>query len=167
MELKLVSGTAYGKPRGQFIIALYHHADRAKKGLKNPLVDPRMFTYYPAYNLGISRKLFSQEFPCDSHRSWYRDRETTFSIYIFTWYFDIYFEKKGTNWCSWRFLKRQVLLYTYLKYISGTIRMVYLVYIYFWVWIGWVACNFLLSGFGETNILLHIILLYYPLCSEI
>ena len=29
--------------------------------------------------------------------------------------------------------------------------MVYLVYIYFWVWIGWVGYIFLLSGFGETK----------------
>ena len=89
------------------IIVLYHHADGAKKGLKNPLVDPRMFNYYPAYNLGISRKLFSKEFPCDSQRSRYRDRESTFPFVFLRNGTSIYTSrKKGTNWCSWRFLKR-------------------------------------------------------------
>ena len=67
MELKLqlvVSGTPYHKPKDR--LQSYYvtiHADRAKQGFKNPLVDPRMFTYYPAYDLGISRKLFSKKFP--------------------------------------------------------------------------------------------------------
>ena len=55
------------------MIVLYHHPGRANKGLKNPLVDPRMFSYYPAYDLGNSRKLLSKEFPRNSQRSWYRD----------------------------------------------------------------------------------------------
>ena len=56
------------------IIVLYHQADSAKKGLKNPFVDPRMLTYCPPYDLGISRKLVRKEFPCDLQRSWQRPR---------------------------------------------------------------------------------------------
>ena len=32
-----------------------------EQGVKNPLVDPGMFTYYPPYNLAISRKFSSKE----------------------------------------------------------------------------------------------------------
>ena len=39
-----------------------------------------MFTYYPAYDLGISRKLVRKEFPCDLQRSSYRGRKTFFKL---------------------------------------------------------------------------------------
>ena len=81
------------------MIVLYHHAGRANKGLKNPLVDPRMFSYYPAYDLGISRKLLSKEFPRNSQRSWYRDRGHFFHLYFYAKVGRcILREKKGTNY---------------------------------------------------------------------
>ena len=87
LNLQLVSGTAYRKLKDY----TYHHADRAKKGLKWCSL---MFTYYPVCDLGISQT-FQQEIPWASQRSWYRDRESTFLIYIFTKrYFDITSRKK-------------------------------------------------------------------------
>ena len=88
--------------QGPFIIALLSPC-RKSKGLEKPLVEPGMFTYYPPYDLGISRKLLSKYFSCDLQRSSYRDQKRTFSNWIFTkWYSEKKKELTGALGEVWR-----------------------------------------------------------------
>ena len=73
-----------------------------QRGLKNLLVDPGMFTYFPHYDLGISCKSLNKEVSCDLERSSFRDRKSAFHFIFLR---DCTSRQKESNLWSWQGLK--------------------------------------------------------------